>query len=114
MMAQPLKPHRRAPERKQQPKDDDDCNVAWLAYAQKAVAQRRDEHSKKACGCDEAELLEELRNQQPDIHRRSLAAFARRAWSRIDGLRYRRSDEVPTLLAAVLPGLARVRERHSP
>ena len=43
--------------------------------AQQAVTQRRHEHSEEACGRDEAELFEELRYQQPDVHGRSLAAF---------------------------------------
>jgi hypothetical protein len=68
MMTQPLDPHRRAPKREHQPEDDHDGDIPGPTHAEQTVAQWRDEHPEKACGRDEAELLEELRYQQPDVH----------------------------------------------
>ena len=71
-----------------------------LPTPEQAVAQRRHEHPEKACSGDEAELLEELRDQQPDVHGRSLAAFAASGVVTDRGLRYRRRDASPTPVAA--------------
>ena len=57
--------------------DHHDADVSGLPHAQKAVSQRRNEDAEQTAGRDEAELLEELRDQQPNVHAQSLAAFAR-------------------------------------